>query len=185
MTRFLKLLFLTITFYSCNQEQHIKYYWVSVHGHEYEKSDTTQIIRADKSQNGDTAKFSYVTKFGSMNYFIIKDKDSSFIISNPKDSLIHPNDSIVFIRSFFDTSIILNNDTFKIKKYILDEFVTDGASIHYYEPTLGIFAAHSDTWPGLRYLQTNDTTLNKEIDALIKATVPKFFIRGKLETNSE
>ena len=181
MTKFLKLFLLTLTFYSCTQKRQIRYYWVSFRGHEYEKSDTTQIMQVDRFQNGDTSIFSYVTKFGSISYFIMKNKDSSFLISNPKDSVNHPNDSLVFIRLFFDTSIIFHNDTFKIKKYICDEFVTDGASVYYYEPTLGIYVAHSNTWPGIRYLQTSDTIINKKIDALIKATVPGFFIRDKLK----
>lgn len=181
MTKFLKLTCFLLILYSCNQHQNIKYYWITFHGREYENSETIQIIRFDKSRNKDTTKLAYFDKYGSISYFIIKNKDSSFLISIPRDILIHPTDSIVYIRSFYDTSIVLSKDTFRVKKFILDEFVMDGASIHYYEPTLGIYATHSGTWPGLRYLQTTDTSINKQINQLIKATVPKFFIRGQLE----
>ena len=144
MTKILRLLFWTIILFSCNRKEAIKYCWVSFHGHEYKKADTTQIINFDKSENGDTTKCHYQTKYGNLTYFIIKNKDSSFIISNPKDSLIHPNDSVVFMRNFYDTSLVFNQDIFNVKEFILDEFVTDGASIHYYTPSLGIYAGHSN-----------------------------------------
>jgi|YelNatPaOPRAMG01_1025707.scaffolds.fasta_scaffold03086_1 hypothetical protein len=181
MTKSLRLLLLTIVLFSCNQKEPTKYYWVSFHGHEYNKGDTTQIIHFDKTESGDTTKWDYKSKYGDLTYYIINNRDSSFIISKPKDSLIHSNDNIVFMRNFHDTSLILTQDTFHVKEFILDEFVTDGASIYYYTPLLGIYAGHSNTWPGIRYLQTNDTTINKQIDYLIKATVPKFFIRDTLE----
>lgn len=181
MTKLSSLLLLTIILFSCNQKEAVKYYWVSFHGHEYKRADTTQIINFAKSENGDTSKCDYKTKYGNLTYFIIKKKDSSFIISNPKNSLIYPNDSLVFMRNFYDTSLVFNQDTFNVKEFILDEFVTDGASIQYYTPSLGVYARHSNTWAGIRYLQTNDTAINRQIDYLIKATVPKFFIRDTLE----
>jgi len=113
---------------------------------------------------------------------MIMKRDSSIIISNPKNKLVNSKDSILFLRPFYDTSVVLDSDTLGVKEYVLNEFAIDGASIHYYEPALGIYAVHAKSWPGLRYLQTNDSTINKKIIALIKATVPKIFIPDKLET---
>jgi hypothetical protein len=132
-----------------------------------------------RSKRSDTIQLSYSYKKGSLNYFITANEKNSFISQFPRD-VVHPDDSLTFMRHLTDTSIFLNTSNYKVSKYIINESDQDGASIHYYEPSIGVFAAHSDTWPGIRYFQTGDTVLNKQIYRLIKATVPKFYIRGEL-----
>jgi len=180
MRIFLGLL-LTFILFACNQNNSTKFYWIRFQGREYQKADTTQIIKFNKISNGDTIKYSYQTKSGGFDFFIVKNKDSALIVYNPRDSLVHLNDSIVYTRNFYDTMIIINKDTFKVEEFITDEFVTDGAAIHYFTPAFGLYAGHSNTWAGITYLQSNDTIVNKKINYLIKATVPKFFIRDTLQ----
>lgn len=178
MVRFIVLSCLTLSFLSCRQEASKEYYWIRLRGHEYEKIDTVRISRFNNIRHDDTTTLSYTSRYGTSTYFIIPNKDSSFILE-PKE-LGQPNDGIVYLRQITDTSLVVKNESFNVKKIILYENVIDGASIHYYEPTFGIYVVHSNTWTSLRYLQTNDTSLNKKILTLIKATIPAFFLRGKL-----
>jgi len=148
-------------------------------GHEYEKSDTIKILKVANLQKGDTTILSYTSRYGKLNYFIVANLDSSFITEEPR-SVEHRTDSLNYLHLLLDTSILVGGKTLSVKKYILDELVIDGASIHYYEPTVGVYAVHSNTWTSLRYLQSADININKKVLSLIKATVPEFFIRGKL-----
>lgn len=180
------ILLLWFAFFSCKKaeksgpDKAFKYYWVMWHGHEYKKVDTNFVF-IERAQLKDTSRLSYFNKSGSSTYYIIKNRDSSFVVDNPRDSLLHLNDSIVFIRLFHDTAIFLGKDTFKVKEFIMDEYIQDGGSIMYYEPSLGFYAGHSDTWPGLRILQSSDTSMNRKIRKLVLSTVPKFFIRVNLD----
>jgi len=175
MTNFTILSFLTLLLYSCNQKQDTKYYWVSFHGSYYENSDTNHIFHIDKTYLGDTIKISYfATRDTSTYYLLSSNRDSSFVEGS------HDDDD-GRIRPFNDTLIFLNNDTFKLTKYVLNELETDGSTIHYYTPKLGIFVIHSGTWPSLTILQSSDTIKNRQIKQLTKIVVPKFFIRGVLE----
>lgn len=174
MTKVLRFSFLTLLICSCNQKRDIKYYWAIYHGSYYESSDTSRIYHIDKTYFGDTTKISYFATKDTSNYYLLSSKrDSSFIESSYDDD--------GHIRPFNDTLIVLNNDTFKLTKYIQNEFVTDGSVIHYYTPEFGIFAIHSGTWSGLTLLQSSDTIKNRQIRQLIKIVVPKFFLRGMLE----
>ena len=179
MKKYLEIFLLSTVCFCCNSKIPSTYFWITFHGHEYEKKDTITIKSYSKSTRSDTTQLSYVYKKGFLNYFITAPEKNSFISQFPRD-IVNPDDSLTFMRHLTDTSINFNATSYKVSKYIINESGQDGASIHYYEPSVGVFAAHSDTWPGIRYLQTSDTLLNRRIYGLIKATVPEFFIRGKL-----
>jgi hypothetical protein len=163
-----------VCLFGCKQNSKIRYYWVSFRGHEYRKSDTLNIIRVENATSGDTSRWSYITTYGYTTYYVIEQKDSSFIASNIIDKLLHPNDTIEYMRRINDSSIH-SKKILDVKRFILDEDVQDGAAILYFAPQLGIFASHSSTWPGIRYLQTSDPVINNQIKELIKVTVPKYF----------
>ncbi len=170
MTKFLRFAFLTLLIYSCNPRQDTKYYWVSLGGSYDKNCDTNSIYHIDITYLGDTTKISYFAIRDTANYYLLtSNRDSSFI-ENFYDDDGH-------IRPFNDTLIVLNNDTFKVTKYVQNEFVIDGSVIRYYTPQFGIFATHSGTWPGLTLLQSTDTIMNRQIKQLIKIVVPKFFVR--------
>ncbi len=174
MTKFAIIVRVTLLLYSCNQIQETKYYWVRFHGTYYENSDTNRIFHVHKTYLGDTTKISYFATKDTLNYYLLNsNRDSSFIKSSYADD--------GHIRPFNDTLIFLNNDAFKVTKYVQNEFEQDGSLIHYYTPDFGIFARHSGTWPGLEILQSSDTLKNRQIIKLTKIVVPKFFIRGILE----
>ena len=172
MTKLFKLLCLTLFLFSCEQKQDTKFYWIRF-DRNYEIADTNQIFHIDKTQLEDTTKISYFSDSDTLTYLLLNhNRDSSLITGSYSDrEYLHP---------LFDTTIILNKDTFAITKYLLNEFTIDGSSIHYYASGLGIYAVHSGTWPGIILLQSSDSTVNKEIKKLINITVPKFFIRGTL-----
>jgi hypothetical protein len=181
MRKLVGLIFVILILSCCKHEKNTEWFWVSFRRHEYQKADSTPIKRFYKLIYGDTTKYFYQTKFQRLEFYTVKSSDSAFAIENPRDSLIHLNDSIVFMPNIYDTIVIFRRDTFEVKKFIRDEFVQDGSSTWYFTPTLGIFAAHSNTWAGITFLQTNDSIINKEIYFLIKATVPRFYIRGTLQ----
>ncbi len=181
MIRFLVLSCLLLSILSCQHEVSKEYYWIRLRGHEYEKIDTIRISSFNKIQRGDTTMLTYGSKYGVSTYFIIPSKNSSFI-SNPKE-LGPGEDSIAYLQHISDTSLVIKSESFNVKKFILHENVIDGASIHYYEPSLGMYVVHSNTWTSLRYLQTSDTMINRKILTLIKATVPGFFLRGRLSVD--
>lgn|GEM_PF-5013546 len=168
---------------ACKKEKHSNsnFYWVSFRGREYKTADTLKIDQFEQSAIGDTSKVLYVTKFGYTDYRFINGKDSAFIVSNIIDEMLHPNDSIIFSRKFKDTLVIKKTDSFKVSEYILNEDVQDGAVIYYFTPKFGVYAFHSDTWPGLRFLQSNDTALSNEIMDVMNKSIPKFFLRRKFE----
>ena len=157
---------------SCKQVE-VKYYWVQF-DKRYEYADTNQIFHIEKTTFFDTVKFAYLSKLDTINYFFLTHKrDSSFI-----KGYYHEDGHM---RPLFDTTVLLEKDTFRVTQYILNENTADGASIHYYIPTIGVYAIHSNTWPGITYLQTTDTLINKKIKKLLKITIPNFFIRGQFE----
>lgn len=168
---FFKLFSLTFLFYSCKQNEDKNFYWISFHGSDYEKIDTNQIFHIDSSQSGDTTKISYFSQHDTLNYLLLHSTRDSSLIKSSYDDDGH-------IRALFDTTVVLDKDTFNITEYVLNEIVTDGSSIHYYTPSLGIFTTHSGTWPGIRILQSSDTVTNRKVRRLIKAAVPNFFVRG-------
>ena len=175
----LKLLFglicLNLLFYSCKRkESKKKYYWISYHKN-YQIADTNEIFHIDTTLVGDTNIISYYSREDTIQYFLVTNKKDSSLIKGPFEKY-------GLIRPFFDTTIALNKNRIKLTKYVLNEFKIDGSSIHYFTPELGIFIIHSGTWPGIRYLQTSDTNINDEIDKLIKISVPRFFIQGKLKS---
>ncbi|WP_161889365.1 hypothetical protein [Pontibacter russatus] len=158
---------------SCTKkEQETKYYWVTL------KDDKiNQISRFDRQEKKDTSILSYYAQWDTLNYYILhKNRDSSFTVSSYQDGLLLP---------IMDTTLILNGNELMVTKYVQNKGILDGEVIHYYSPQLGIFAVHSNTWPGLQYLQSNDTDQNKLVKDLIKATVPNFFIKGKLKAELE
>lgn len=173
---FFKILFITFLLSSCKQKEVEKFYWLSFAGSDYEKIDTNRVFHIDNSQSGDTTIISYFSQRDTIQYLLLNSKqDSSFIKSSYEDK--------GYLRPLFDTTILLNRDTFKIIEYGLNEFITDGSSLYYYTPRLGIFATHSGTWPGIKILQSSDTITNRKIKRLINAIVPKFYIRGALRYN--
>ena len=170
---FYVLLCLIFFFNSCRQKENPKYYWVNFRDKQYEKSDTNQIFHIDKTNFDDSIKISFFSKLDTINYILIKsNRDSSRINGFYTE---YGN-----LRPLMDTSILLDKETCNITTYIFNEFVTDGASLHYYEPSIGIYAIHSNTWPGIIYLQTTDSSINNKIKRLMKTTIPEFFIRGQL-----
>ncbi len=175
--------FTILVFTTCKKEKHSNsnYYWVTFNGRDYQKADTLRINQFEQSKIGDTSKVLYVTKFGYTDYRFVDGKDSAFIVSNIVDEMLHPNDSIIFSRRFKDTLVITKSDSFKISEYILNENVQDGGVIYYFTQKFGVFAVHSDTWPGLRFLQSNDSTLSREIIDILNKSIPKFFLRRKFE----
>lgn len=174
MTKLLNaFLYLTFFFTSCSEKESPKYYWVAFLDKQYEKADTNQILHIDTINAADENKISFFSKHDTIQYTLGKsNRDSSFI-----DGFYTKHGQL---RPLADTSILLDKETCNITTYILDEFVADGASLHYYEPTIGIYAVHSSTWPGIIYLQTSDSLQNSKIKKLMKATIPEFFIRGLL-----
>jgi hypothetical protein len=170
---FLSLLTLTL---SCKQKQNVKHFYVSYRDREYEKADTNIIFNIEKVETKDTTKIIYYCQIDTLSYYFVnRKKDSSKIRSS--------YDYDGRIRPVSDTTVIIGKDSFNVTEYISNEFVTDGSSIHYFTPQFGVFTTHSGTWPGIRFLQTSDTVMNKKIIKLLKATVPDFFIRGKLANN--
>ena len=117
---------------------------------------------------------------GTVTYFFINGKDSSFMIVNSKHFLVQPNDSVRWMRSFHDTLVVIGKETFKVKNYVSDELEFEGALMHYYTAPLGIYASYS-YGNGICYLQTSDTIINKQIYALLKATIPQFHIQGRMK----
>jgi hypothetical protein len=162
------ILFIT----ACKQPLESKYYWLRFRDRDYQKADTLQILHFSEIDNDDTTRVSYTTKYGNSTYIFIRDRDSSFISSSIRDKLLHPNDSVVFIRKQYDTSIILKTDTFRVSEYILDEGVQDGATIQYFCPNFGVFLIHGDYWPGMNLLQTNDTAKNLQIKKVAMLVAP-------------
>ena len=166
------LLCVTFLFSSCEQKENPKYYWVEF-DKRYEKSDTNQIFHFNQTNSADSIKLSYFSKLDTINYILVKSNRDSSLITGYYTQHGH-------LRPLLDTSILLSQETYSVTVYIFNEFVTDGASLHYYEPTIGIYAIHSSTWPGITYLQTTDSLVNNKIKRLMKATIPEFFIRGQL-----
>ena len=171
-TKLLTLLFLTFFLFSCEQKQDTKFYWVRFN-RDYKIGDTNRILHIDKTRVGDTTKISYISKIDTITYLLLTHSRDSSLISGSYNNR-------EYLHHLFDTTIVLDKDTFTVTKYILNEFAIDGSSIHYYAPGLGIFAVHSGTWPGIILLQSSDSSINKKIKELIKITVPKFFMRGTL-----
>lgn len=184
MKRAIYLFYFTILLSSCSHQEQTKYFWVRFRGHDFHKSDTIQLTTYSIIDKKDSTIINCENEYEQLSYFVINSNDTSFIFLGPKNNIHQTKDSILFIRNFFDTIISFNKDSFRVKKFILDEFVTDGSSIYYFTPSLGIYAEHSGTWPGLKYLQTNDSLLNKKINFLIKATVPDFFVSDMFEKKS-
>jgi hypothetical protein len=169
---FLMFFCIIIILESCNQTEE-KYYWVSF-DKRYENTDSNQIFHIEKTILSDTVKFSYLSKLDTIKYFFLNGtRDSSFIEGYYKED--------GHLRPLFDTTVLLDKDTFNVTEYILNEHTADGASIHYYVPTIGVYAIHSSTWPGITYLQTTGTLINRKIKRLMKITIPDFFIRGQFE----
>jgi|SRR5579863_9877327 len=185
MVRIILFIFILQFLISCikkpkrDWDKGVKYYWVMWRGHEYTKADTLA-IHIEKSFKGDTMLLKYFDSAGYTSYCIINYSDSSFLIENPPNRLLHLSDPVVYIRSFRDTTIYIDKDTFKVRIFIQDENIQDGATIIYYEPTFGFYAGHSDNWPGLKMLQSSDTAINRKIRSLVLATIPKFFIRNEI-----
>jgi hypothetical protein len=170
---FLTLLFFASLILSCKQKQDLKYFYISYRDREYQRADTNIVFKIKDVKTNDTIKICYYSQRDTISYIFLKqNRDSSKIIGS------YVNDGR--IRPVLDTTVIVEKDTFNVTEYISDEFVADGSSIHYYTPQLGVFTTHSGTWPGIRFLQTSDSSINRKIIKLLKATVPDFFIRGKL-----
>ena len=170
---FLAFLCLVTLTLSCKQKQNIRHFYVSYRDREYEKADTIIIFNIDKEETKDTTKIIYYCQIDTLSYYFVNhNRDSSKIKSS--------YDYDGKIRPVADTTVIIDKDTFNVTEYISNEFVTDGSLIHYFTPQFGVFTTHSGTWPGIRFLQTSDTATNRKIIKLLKATVPDFFIRGKL-----
>jgi hypothetical protein len=181
--KFLIFCFSILAFNACKKERHTSsnYYWVIFKGRDYQKTDTLKIDQLEYSTIADTSKVLYVTKFGYTDYRFVNGKDSALIVSNIIDEMLHPNDSIIFSRRFKDTIVRTKSDSFKVSEYILNEDVQDGGVIYYFTPKFGVYAVHSDTWPGIRFLQSNDTALSNEIVDVMNVSIPKFFLRRKFE----
>ena len=171
-----------IFFQSCIQKTGPNYYLISFRNRDYLKSDTTILLSFEKIAKGDTSKVTYTTKYGYWTYLIIGNNDSGFIVSNIRDKLLHPNDSVIFMRRLSDTVITTNTDKFSVTKYILDESVQDGSTFHYYCPQFGVFVVHGDQWPGIKLLQTSDTSINSKINYLVLSVVPHRYNGMKLRS---
>lgn len=162
----------SIVFCSCRQKATPKYYWLYF-DKRYEQSDTNQIFTIDQTNTTDSIKITYRSKADTIQYSFIKTNRDSSSISGYFGAAAN-------LRPFADTAILFDEKSLNITAYIFDEFTTDGASLHYYEPSIGVFAIHSNTWPGITYLQCSDTTINRKIKQLMKASIPDFFIQGEL-----
>lgn len=170
---FLAFLFLVTLTLSCKQKQNVKHFYVSYRDREYEKADTNIIFNIEKVQTKDTTKIIYNCQIDTLGYYFVNNnRDSSKIKSS--------YDYNGKIRAVEDKIAIIDKDTFNVTAYLSYEHGEDGSSIHYFTPQFGVFTTHSGTWPGIRFLQTSDTTTNRKIIKLLKATVPDFFLRGKL-----
>jgi len=146
---------------------------VSYRDREYQSPDTNIIFNIQKELTKDTTKIVYYCQIDTIGYFFLKhNRDNS--------KLTGSYDYNGRMRPVLDTTVILDNVIFDVTAYLSDEHGEDGSSIHYYTPQFGVFTTHSGTWPEIRFIQTSDTTMNRKIIKLMKATVPDFFIRGKL-----
>ena len=165
------LILMSVLVISCIKgKQEPGYHWVRG------ENSINVISKVKRLIKEDTTFLSYFAN-DTLNYILLsKNRDSSLIGGSYQHG---------YIRSFKDTTINTNGNTFKVIKYIQNEDVIDGGVIHYYNPEFGVFAIHSNTWPGLTYLQSTDSVQNKRVKLLIKATVPEFNIRGKLKTELE
>jgi hypothetical protein len=161
-----------IIFCCCRQKASPKYYWVYF-DKRYEQPDTFPIFTINQTNTTDSIKITYLSKADTIQYSFIKTNRDSSSISGYFGATAH-------LRPFADTAILFDGQNLPITTYIFDEFTADGASLHYYEPSVGVFAIHSATWPGITYLQCSDTIINRKIKRLMKACIPEFYIRGEL-----
>lgn len=145
---------------------------------EYGKVDTVDF--SYNRINGDTTQLHYMFKDGRRSYFFPKGSGNGFISTLPRDSFLHGSDTAYFLRCISDTFVTLDNHSIHLRKFILDEDVQDGASIHYFCDSIGVYAIHSDTWPGISMVQSNDSAFNFLVLRLVKQQVPDFFIRPPL-----
>jgi hypothetical protein len=127
----------------------------------------------------DTVQLHYLFGQNRHSYFLSQQRDG-LISTNPRDSFLHPNDTAYFLRCFQDTIITLDTTRFHLRKFIMDEDIADGSTIHYYTESLGIFAMHSGYWPGIKIIQSNDKTYNERVRKLVKLSAPEFFVRKPL-----
>lgn len=159
---------------SCNPKPDIKLYWLSSCGKNYEVLDSTNIEHIDSTK--------FTTGIQRLIYFS-KDTITYYVkmgAANASKTSIDSIDSIR-VRLAFDTIIIIGPEQFFVQRYIQNEDVMDGGTEYYWSSAVGVYATHSSTWPGLTILQTNDESMNGKIVKLVKATVPKFFIRDKFK----
>ena len=106
-------------------------------------------------------------------YFIPKYKKGKYLIED-----------FVFYK---DTMVLVDNNKIKIYEYLLNAGITDGGSVHYWNPQYGVFLIHSTTWPSIRILCSSDIVENLKTLKLVKAVCPNqnFFFRGKLFESME
>ncbi|AKD05322.1 hypothetical protein POKO110462_19220 [Pontibacter korlensis] len=164
------LAFTSLIALSCKKEaQNTDYHWVT------RKNTINQIAKIERQEKGDTTILSYFASSDTLNYFTVN-SNLLFIDGSYQDGVLH---------QLVDTTIIISDKEYRVAKYIQNEEVIDGGVVHYYTPQFGVFAIHSNTWSGLQYLQSTDSTKNKLIKRLIKATVPEFYVRGELKSELE
>ena len=167
---------------SCQNERSLDFYYVSFGKYnDYEGSDTL-LIKQDIKISKDLYEISYNLR---------KDTDSvvrkySLSINTPVKCRFTINNNVSEDFHFYMDTIIQidKGQRLKISEYILNEGIIDGASLHYWTPEYGIFLIRSTTWPSVTIMQTNDSTLNRQLLSLVESSLSKkerkFFLRGRL-----
>jgi hypothetical protein len=185
--RISKLVFILIVIMTvgCNKKtDQKKYYWLLLRQDNYNLPaynmiDTVAFSFFERDSR-DTVQLHYLFGQNRHSYFLSKHKGDGLISTNPRDSFLHPNDTAYFLRCFLDTTFTLDTTRFHLRKFIMDEDIADGSTIHYYEERLGVFAMHSGYWPGIKIIQSNDDTYNERVRKLVKLCAPEFFVRKPL-----
>ena len=185
--RTIKLILILIVLITCSCNEKTdqnNYYWLLLRQDNYnptayDRIDTVAFTLLER-ESSDTVQLHYLFGENRYSYFLSKHIGDGLISTNPRDTFLHPKDTAYFLRCFQDTIITLDSTRFHLRKFILDEDIADGATIHYYEEDLGVFAMHSDHWPGIKIIQSNSDSYNEKIRKLVKYCAPKFFVRKPL-----
>ena len=163
------ILFLVLV--ACARKQKPIYFWVSYDARG--NSDTTLIRRIEVDSFPSGAKTYFYYTSDTTHYFVRPDT-----LQGSQINLYWPTNKP--LRLFFDTILVHNNDTFHVYEFSENVQGFEGKIIHYWDTRFGIYAKHATTWPGITILQTTDTSQNEKLKFLIKQTVPKFILRGKI-----
>jgi hypothetical protein len=150
---------------------------VRFHGEHYEFKDTIAVMKVKNVARKDTSIITYELQADTVTYLLVDNPSKSARISSR-----YSRDSI--LTHVLDTVVVVRGDSYKVRRYVANEFIMDGAYSNYYTSKFGFFAVHSETWEGLKLLQTADSADNYLIRQLAKSIVPRYFLRGEMALES-